>query len=393
MKRRELMQLVTGSVISGVTINRRVSAKKPYSPYGSIQVPGAKEAVVGNNSRFVYVATTDGFTVIDVDNPSKPSIVAQRKNILSNRDKGPLSDIFDVKVSNNRLIVVGPANEQKSALQGAAIYDVSVPSSPTLVDFYPTDYPIHNAYIEDHLVFLTGNTDTGRQIYIIDISGKPTRIGSWSIEEYDSAWADVSLGLWTLHDVYVQNDMAFLAHWDAGTWILDISDPSNPSHIKHHNPYPPEQLAKLSDSETSREVFQLPGNSHYVAVSDDASLMAVGREAWDIEPSDDEKRGPGGIDLFDITGDQIVHHGTIEPPPTPDPSFDGVRTTAHNFDIEGERLYSAWYQGGIKIHNISDPSNPKEIAWWRRPDKASFWTAQKAGSCVVGSSWRSSADD
>ncbi|MFB6227235.1 MAG: hypothetical protein ABEH88_01405 [Halobacteriales archaeon] len=57
-------------------------------------------------------------------------------------------------------------------------------------------------------------------------------------------------------------------------------------------------------------------------------------------------------------------------------SSGGLWTTAHNFEIHGDRLYSSWYRAGVKIHDISDPGSPELLAWWLRPRETSFWTAQ-----------------
>ena len=39
-------------------------------------------------------------------------------------------------------------------------------------------------------------------------------------------------------------------------------------------------------------------------------------------------------------------------------------------------LYTSWYQGGVKRHDVSDPTIPVEESWWLSPREASFWTAQ-----------------
>ena len=57
---------------------------------------------------------------------------------------------------------------------------------------------------------------------------------------------------------------------------------------------------------------------------------------------------------------------------------DGVWTTTHNFDIRGDRLFSSWYQGGVKIYDISDPTDPEQLVWWRKPEETAFWTAKRA---------------
>ena len=61
-----------------------------------------------------------------------------------------------------------------------------------------------------------------------------------------------------------------------------------------------------------------------------------------------------------------------------DPTKEGINTTPHNMDLRGDRLYTSWYDGGVKIHDVSDPGRPELLAWWRAPRRWSFWTAQYA---------------
>ena len=70
---------------------------------------------------------------------------------------------------------------------------------------------------------------------------------------------------------------------------------------------------------------------------------------------------------------------TIEPEESESNAYrGGTWTTSHNFDWVGDRLYTSWYNGGVKLYDVSDPANPEELAWWRQPDETSFWTAQAA---------------
>jgi hypothetical protein len=79
----------------------------------------------------------------------------------------------------------------------------------------------------------------------------------------------------------------------------------------------------------------------------------------------------------------------IGAPPTDDATYGGVWTTAHNFDFVGDRLYTSWYRGGVKVHDVSDPSTPGELGHWRATETTSFWTAQKGdGDYLLASSWR-----
>jgi PGF-CTERM protein len=131
-----------------------------------------------------------------------------------------------------------------------------------------------------------------------------------------------------------------------------------------------------------------PGNDHYVAVNEDATVMAVGGESWDNPTTDGG--GPTGIRLYDVSDRTAPEElATIAPEDAPDLTRQGTWTTSHNFEVANGRLYSSWYEAGVKVHDISDPANPEMLAWWRKPDEAMFWTAQLgvAGDFFVASSY------
>ena len=89
---------------------------------------------------------------------------------------------------------------------------------------------------------------------------------------------------------------------------------------------------------------------------------------------------------------------TIDPPPVPEGEagtyFNGYWTTAHNFDVVGDYLYSSWYRGGVKVHDVSNPENPEELARWQDGENAEIWTAQAGvpGDFFVASSLRNPTD-
>jgi hypothetical protein len=179
-----------------------------------------------------------------------------------------------------------------------------------------------------------------------------------------------------VHDVWVHDDVAYAPHWDAGTWILDVSDPTTPTAIGSIDVAgrTPAALASLSESALRRETTAPPGNHHYVATDETGALLGVGREAW---ATDDGTGGPGGIDLYDVADPaDPTHLSHIAPPSAADETMGGTWTTSHNFELADGRLYSSWYQGGVKRHDVSDPTAPRELAWWRDPGAARFWTAR-----------------
>ncbi|MDS0297655.1 hypothetical protein NDI76_02735 [Halogeometricum sp. S1BR25-6] len=361
----------------------------PYQPYGHVDVPGTKEAVTSPDGNVAYLATSTGYATVDVSVPDRPELLADVREPLADHESGPLRGIYDVKLDatdSETLVVVGPANPLPGAVAGVLVVDVTDPAAPERVAFHETDYPIHNCFARDGLAYLTKNDGETNALVILDLDSGET-LSEWTLTDVDGAWADVRNGRRSVHDVYVRGDAAYLAHWDAGTWILDVSDPAAPERVGGVAVPDPTELA-ASTAENGRGGILPPGNHHYVATDESGTLLAVGRESWARRvgggdgSEESESRlvgGPSGIDLWDVSDPAAPEKlSTIDPPPSPDPTYGGVWTTAHNFELADGRLYSSWYRGGVKRHDVSDPRNPEQLSRWRMPDEASFWTARLA---------------
>ncbi|MFW5938822.1 MAG: LVIVD repeat-containing protein [Halolamina sp.] len=397
MRRRDALSLLGGALLARpVAGHPTPPADDPdgtpptrtddgYSPLAQVEVEGATEAVVSDDGTTAFVAATTGYAVVDVADPDDPAVLADQGDLLADHEDGPLEEIYDVKLSGETLLVVGPANAGGSDLAGALVVDVADPANPAQRAFYETDYPIHNAFLDGDRAYLTANEEDRSVLSIVDVADEPTEIGAWGIREHDEQWGELPALSGTLHDVYVQDDVAYLAHWDAGTWLLDVSDPASPSVVSHLGRGPETVLEQYDADEDGYDT--LPGNSHYAAVDEAADLLAVGREAWATDER--PEGGPGGIDLYDLTDPEAPEHlSTIDPPWTPDATLRGSWTTAHNFEFRDGTLYSSWYRGGVKRHDVSDPANPAELTWWADRPHAEFWTARVAvpGSTFVASS-------
>jgi len=360
------------------------SQAETFEPLGTVEIESTHDAVAGPDGETAYVATLDGFATVDITDPTEPTVLANPRELLADRENGPLQGIYDVKVDGDRLAVAGPANGGPE-LTGFLLYDVADPANPEQVAFYETEFAIHNMAFDDDVAYLTGNMRSERALVAVDCSGDdPTEAGRWSLLDDDDAWADVPAFLRAIHDIYVQDGRAYLAHWDAGTWIVDVSDPSAMSAVSRVRGRSIEDLASIDNP--IAEYTELPGNDHYVTVDESADLLAVGAEAWDVETTG-EVGGPGGIELYDIsipTDPQQL--ATIEAPRTPEPTTAGIWTTAHNFDFQNDRLYASWYRGGVSVHDVSDPAAPEEMVFWEDRDRASFFTAMATDDCVVASS-------
>ena len=378
---------VSGSMAGSAGATSRASQAVPdsFEPLGRVEVPDGGEAVVGDDGETVYLATALGFATVDIHDPTEPELLAERNRLEV--DGQEFTDILDVEVDGDRLAVVGPANEGNDGFHGFELYDVSDPADPTVVDRYETGFHIHNCFFADGLLYIVANGPDDNVLVIYDTSDDDTEeVGRWSLLDHESEWEDVYWYARYLHDVFVHDDLAFLPFWDAGTYLVDVSDPSDPEYVSHVRDPDVGEDRSYGGAEA---VYGLPGNDHYAAVDDAGDLLAVGRESWTTDDTT-PPNGPGGIDLYDVTDPTAPDPlASIEPPESDDASRRGGEwTTAHNFELHDGRLYSAWYQGGIKIHNVGDPTAPEELAHWRATDDAALWTARVAndGATVVASS-------
>jgi len=394
MRRRDVLAAIAGSgsavglagVVGGAGAGSAVESgdrhvQDAYEPIGTVDLAGTRELSVGEDGSVGYVAVDDGIATLDLSDPAEPRVLAERRELLEDEAGGPLQLIWDAWPDGDRLLAAGPAqNLPGSDLNAALLFDVADPADPQLLDSHRTSFPIHNCFFEEGTAYLTGNGAPGNPLVILDAGGDElAEVGRWSLLDYDDAWANVFRGIWQLHDVYVQDDVAYLPYWDAGTYLLDVSDPAEPTALGHTSHYTAEEAQSAAVESGGQTLTIPPGNAHYVQVDETGDLMAVGREAWAVRRDDCVAGGPGGIDLYDVSDPgEIVHQATIDAPASYSNSQDGQFTTSHNLDIVSDRLYSSWYFGGVKVHDVGDPENPEELAWWRSPGETSFWTAQSA---------------
>lgn len=395
MNRRQFLSVIgAGSSLSllgsgavSATPQSRTAAQEggattPYEPLGTVDLHSAYEAAVHDDGDVAYVATGDGFASVDISDPENPTILAKRQNIEA-PDGREMGVVYDLWPADDRLVVVGPAQPAPGFAQGFALFDISDPGEPEQVAWHSTEHYIHNSFFVDGTVYLTGSSLPTNPLVVVGVGDDdPEELGRWSVVNHEPDWRETALSGRVLHDVYVQDEIAYLPFWDAGTWIVDVSDPTDPTVRSRVGDFSVDELQAFSVSEARLEAFIPPGNAHYAQVDEEANILAVGKEAWAAQRSQTEAEtigGPGGIDLWDISDKDSPEQLTqIEAPESFDNTQSGWFTTAHNCDIVDERLYASWYFGGVTVHDISDPANPERILWWRDPHEASFWTAQSA---------------
>ncbi|WP_267641488.1 LVIVD repeat-containing protein [Haloarchaeobius amylolyticus] len=354
-------------------------------PTATLDLPGLAEAVTDEAGETVFCAVRDGFAIVDVSDPANPELLAEERD-LTHEDAGPMQRIYDVKYDDDRLVVAGPNAGGSDDLVGFFLYDVSDPATPERLAFQGTSHAIHNCHLDGDRVYLTGGTTPGSPAVIYDIAGDdPEKVGAWSATQEADIWTRVGSNYLSCHDLYARGDTLYVAYWDAGTWVVDVSDPATPTALARLGGLDPNYLAEL-DRGSIAEFIELPGNSHYVQPNADSDAVFVGKEAWD-RPDTDLDGGPGGIECWSM-GEEPTRESIIQSPAGPDSN-----ATSHNFGLRNDRLYASWYAGGVAVYDVSDRAAPQVLGAWRDDTAASFWTAKPLHEGFLGASHANPSND
>ena len=126
------------------------------------------------------------------------------------------------------------------------------------------------------------------------------------------------------YGVYVSGGYAYVADWNAGLRVIDVSDPENPVEIGY---------------------YDTPGYAHGVYISGSYAYVADGD--WGLRVIDvSDPSNPEEVGYYDTPGFAL-----------------GVY-------VSGGYAYVADVWAGLRVINVSDPSNLEEVGYYDTPDWA-----------------------
>ena len=104
-------------------------------------------------------------------------------------------------------------------------------------------------------------------------------------------------------------------------------------------------------------------------------------------------QGWGFLRFYDVSNpSRAVQLGTFATPNTRNEAatLQGGQWSAHNPERRGNLVYASWYSDGVRVIDISRPSRPREVAFWRgmgAPPEAelSIWGVWPHGNYVLAS--------
>ncbi|MBT6815766.1 MAG: choice-of-anchor B family protein [Flavobacteriales bacterium] len=267
-----------------------------------------------NNTEIAVIGSTEGTHFFNVTDPQNSTEVA----FVAGAYTGSGVVHRDYHDYQGYLYIVCDEGWSTSTLQ---IVDISnLPTSVNVV--YDSDSLFntsHNIFIDTATSKLYAcASNSAMDIYSLDTPTLPNLIYSYT---------DVG----HVHDAYVRNDTAYLNCGNDGFRIIDFH------YLDLGGGMAWDELASFTS-------YPDAGYNHSGWLSDDGTIYAMQDEnhGYDVKI----------IDVSDLNNITVL--STLN-------SGENAQSMAHNGIIKGDFLYLAYYHDGLRVFDISDPSNPIQI--------------------------------
>ena len=342
--------------------------------------PDAVQVMVNKGFAYVGHLFSNGFSVIDVRDPRKPEavgyfpcpantwnlhlqafddllLVVHAKNMWAQPE---LADERNYYKGSADFHAHAEASGERNWSAGLAVYDISQAGKPRQIGFMPINGGgLHRLwYVGGRWAYASALIE-GFSDYIfivIDMAdpAHPKEAGRYWLPGMNLAagekpnWPTPN-GRYGCHHGVVSGDIAYCAWRDAGIAILDLADRSAPRLITHKTWSPPFQGG-------THNCLPLNGRD-LLLVLDEAVLDAMEdgmKPIWVFDIRD--KANPISISTFPLPDDTdyIKVGGHFGP--------HNIYENRPDALVDNNRIFSTWQNAGIRVFDISNAYQPKEIA-------------------------------
>jgi hypothetical protein len=288
----------------------------PLPPSAATRDRGIQYTEVAARDGVAYLGTWHGEGVLVLD-------VASGAELARLDDGGgPINSV----ALRGTLLAVAPLGK------GLVVYDVSDARHPARrAALQMPARNCHTVFIHEDIVYCSTATAAAPQLLMARVSSLDPA-GALTLEAAGTYDAPVreDEGSVLVHDVFVDRRedrrLAYLAYWERGLQIVDVTDPGAPRLVGASPPTPQRW-------------------THSVWV--EGRYAYVGEESY---------RGP--VRIYDV-GDPTapVEVGQLH-------STEGDAISAHNVQVAGGYLYASWYQDGLRVFPAAGPTAIGEVAYF-----------------------------
>jgi hypothetical protein len=284
---------------------------------------------------YAYTGTSSACTGCSGDRMYAWDVTDRANPVLTDSVMVDARLVNDVKVNAAGTIAVITREGAESRRNGIVLLDLQVPAHPVVItDYWETlTGGVHNTFIDGDLVYAVHNGTA--DMHVIDISNPadPVQIGRWGVPLHPAKY---------LHDVWVEDGLAFLSYYDDGLIIVDVGNgvrdgtPRNPQFVSQYRYRYEIQGREYGNTSMALPYTNAAGN-RYVFVSDE--IIPPG-----FDPLRPEMRPLGHVHVIDIRN--------IENP-TEVAHFRVPMAGAKNMWAEDDVLYIGYYTAGLRAVDVS----------------------------------------
>jgi hypothetical protein len=294
-------------------------------------------------------------------------------------EEGEITDVpraLDVKVSDDGNYAFVGDDQQGSTDEtggtgpftgGIYVFDVSDPSSPERVAYEPVgpSRGPHMVYYQQtadgqELVFAAAGDSV--VIHAFDReSGELEELSRYQPGQLSQdrdpnrAGALYNTQAW-LHDMFVMEEddgslMMYVAAWDAGLHVVDVTDPSSPERLGSWNDFADDEAGNLHTVATD-----WIGDRRITVGAVEVGFAVVGGTLY---ATGDEKSVTYVWDTTDPEAPELLGKWTnpVDPTSGRDYAPGEEISSTHNLQLEDGRIYQAHYDLGVWVLDVSTPEN------------------------------------
>jgi hypothetical protein len=224
--------------------------------------------------------------------------------------------VNDVKVSGDASWAIITREGASDRRNGIVVLDLADPAHPTVIAELTDDLTagIHNVWINGDFVYAVNDGTSAMNIIDLSDPADPRHAGRWEVRPGETNKS--------LHDVWADGRYAYLSYWDDGLVILDVGAGTHGG-----TPTEPQFVSSISYDMGNTHVAWREGD--YVFLGDEIGTADGMR---------------GYIHVIDVS--EIEN-------PTEVAKYEVPEAGAHNIWVENATLYIAYYQGGLRIVDVS----------------------------------------
>jgi hypothetical protein len=274
-----------------------------------------------------YLIRQDGLHIIETADPTAPVELGHYQR----SGQGYSNDV--------KLVQAGPKRYAIIADLPVDVVDVTDSAHPTLAaqiseDAHTLAVEARNAKVYAYF----GNYDATCPIYDITNPAAPQKLGSFATPG--------SL----VHDLSIDNGIAYLNAWDAGFYVVDYTTPATPT-----------QVGRWPNTPTKTS------HSNWTTMAGGRHIALHGEEAYGAH-----------LDIVDVdpASSQFMQ------------SFATWKTrdyvSIHNLMAFGTKAYFTYYQDGVRVLDLADPAHPVQLGYYNTWDPQADYTSSGFFEGAVG---------